>query len=229
MRGELIDVWDIGTFDAELAAELEKAGPLIQSYLETEESIRLAHDLASGPNRPLRRPRNPDAAEFSALETETGMLMRRRAIRAWHYTRLTDAEVDGLTRDGVHLSTLESLRARLDALVAAGDLSPEQADELYRASRLHNERKIREKKFWMTSHPEPVDDPGVRELLGRWGGEVAYAGLESGTLLNHLQTIGKPRVLEIAVPLAHTSCAIWAGRAGCCCVWARARMQVGGS
>ena len=65
----------------------------------------------------------------------------------------------------------------------------------------------------MTSHPEPVDDPGVRELLGRWGGEVAYAGLESGTLLDHLQTIGKPRVLEIAVPLARTGWAPCAGRA----------------
>ena len=143
MRGELIDVWDVKTFDAKLTAELEKAAPLIQSYFKTEKSILLAYDLASGPNRRLRRPRNPDAAEFSALETETGTLMRSRIIRAWHYTRLADAEVDDLTRDGVCLSTLESFRGRLDARVAAGDLNLEQAEELYRASRIHSERGMR--------------------------------------------------------------------------------------
>ena len=46
--------------------------------------------------------------------------MSDRAIRAFHYTRLTDDEVEIFLRRDTELSTPLTLRVRLDAQVAAG-------------------------------------------------------------------------------------------------------------
>jgi hypothetical protein len=40
--------------------------------------------------------------------------METRTIRAWHYTRLTDAEVVAMRMTGISLSSLDAIRQRLD-------------------------------------------------------------------------------------------------------------------
>ena len=63
------------------------------------------------------RPDNPHGYAFIKLRERLGEIMGTRTIRAWHDTRLTDTEVSALQRDGTHMSTPETLRKRLDALV----------------------------------------------------------------------------------------------------------------
>ena len=131
--------------------------------------------------------------------------MAARTIRAWHYTRLTDSEVNTLRRAGIKLSTLETTRQRLDAQVAAGQISVEIGNALFEASPLHDPQQLesRSNRFWMISHPTEVEDYSVTLLLSNWGGEVVYFLLRAQA--PHLQQIvggiGRARVLEVGVPL----------------------------
>jgi hypothetical protein len=201
----LIDVWDVQTFDAELASILANAADLVRNYLRTEDQIFLSHDHRGGSERSIRRPENPYSGAFLALQELIAYRMQSRRIRAWHYTRLTASEVDGLRREGIHLSTPTTLRARLDVLVASSQLNAQQADALYAASPFHsNQLESRSNKFWLVSHPQAVDDGGVKPLMAHWGGEVASMWTKDPALLGPIAVVGKPRVVEVAVPLAVT-------------------------
>lgn len=174
MASGLIDVWDVKTFDEDLTAVLANAADLVRKYLTTEDSIFLSHDLGRGTERSILRPENPYASSFLALNEMIGDRMQSCTIRAWHYSRLTDSEVDGMRHEGIRLSTRTTFRSRLDVLVASGDLKTQQADSLYVASPFHGDQLgSRSRKFWMVSHPHAIDDGGVEPLVAHWGGEVA--------------------------------------------------------
>jgi hypothetical protein len=151
-------VRDCTTFDAKLVERLESKADLLLRYYETDRRIFLEHDLGRGGGRSILRPDNPYAGKFSRTTGAVAEALDERAIRAWHYTRLTDAEVEVLRRDGVHLSTTESLQKRLYAVVAAGDLSLEAANELYARSPFHSQHGERMKTL--------LDD--VRHVQSYW-------------------------------------------------------------
>ncbi len=201
----LIDVWDEHTFDPNLLEVLDDHATPIRGYFDTEHAIFLSYDNASGPDRPVMRPNNPHAGAYYALLDIVDGVMASRSIRAFHYTRMTDDEVADLRRTGIHLSTPDTLRRRLDALVASGALSADIANRLYCASPFHSEqRDARSGKFWMVSHPVAVNDSGVAPLLERWGGEVASFWVSDATLSAPLARLGKGRIVEVAVPLGAT-------------------------
>jgi hypothetical protein len=210
----VIDVWDCATFDAELVDQLESEADLMLRYYETDQRIFLEHDLGRGAGRSMLRPENPHAERFSGITKAVAEAMDQRTIRAWHYTRLTHAEVEALRRDGVHLSTPESLRQRLDAVVAAGALSPEAANDLYVRSPFHSDQHVgRLNRFWMTSHPTNVEDGGVVPLMKHWGGEVASMWVRDETLMALLARLGRSRIIELAVPVKLADCSFYAARA----------------
>ena len=205
MASDLIDVWDPKTFDGELSAALTEETDLVRNYMTTDDWIFLAHDLGRGPERSIIRPENPYASAFLALKEAIGERMRSRKIRAWHYTRLTAAEVEKMQDEGIHLSTPTTLRSRLDLQVASGALSAQLADALYAKSPFHSDQlQARSGKFWLVSHPVAVNDGGVEPLMAHWGGEVASFWTKDPTLLAPIAVAGKPRVIEIAIPLAVT-------------------------
>jgi hypothetical protein len=208
----VIDVWDSATFDAELLDQLESEAGWILRYFETDQRIFLEHDL--GRNRSIVRPENPYAERFLRITEAITRAMDERTIRAWHYTRLTDAEDEALRLDGVHLSTPETLQRRLAAVVAAGAISSEAASQLYAQSPLHSQQhETRVNRFWMTSHPINVEDGGVEPLMSHWGGEAASMWVRDEALLAPLSRIGRPRVIELAVPVISADCAFSAARA----------------
>jgi hypothetical protein len=207
-----IDVWNIRTFDNDLLAELRSNAELIRDYMVTEKR-NLLERQASDRMGPC--PSNPYAGTYLQLVEDIGRGMEIRTIRAWHYTRLTDADVNIILRTGVNTSTLETIRRRLDAQVAASVFSAKTADALFAGSPFHHKEQsgARINKFWMTSHPLGSDDGGVMPLLGSWGGEAIYFWLQDATLKKLVAGIGKPRVLELAVPLDATRHAYSAGQA----------------
>jgi hypothetical protein len=201
----IIDVWDVRTLDSELLVHLEETAELIRAYFETDHQIFLSHDLGRGPRQSILRPENPHATDFYELLEAIGLRMGTRTIRAFHYTRLTDDEVTNLLQSGIHVSTPETLRQRLEAVVASGGLAREVADRLYAESPFHSDQlQARAGKFWLTSHPAAVDDSGVVPLLERWGGEVASMWVRDPALSAALAELGKPRIIEVAVPLSAT-------------------------
>lgn len=216
-----IDVWDVATFDPDLVSVLSRNSDLIRDYLATEDRIFLAHDYAPRPIGHSPRPNNPHGYAFIRLEECLGVLMETRTIRAWHYTRLTDAEVSALQRGGIHLSTPDTLCERLDGLVTQGLLAREAADALFAGSPFRSaQREARSGKFWMTSHPVNPSYSGVERLLGYWGGEVASFFTDDPAMLASIAAIGSARVIEVAVPLSYTRQAVSAGTAAIS-AWAR--------
>lgn len=197
-----IDVWNAATFDDELSSLLADHAALIRNYMTADRDIFLSYDLGRGPRRPLMRPDNPHATSFLALKETVSKEMSSRIIRAWHYTRLTGSELESMRRDGIHLSTPKTLRARLDALITSGKLDAQQADALFKYSPFHQQLDIRANRFWMVSHPIAVDDSGVVPLMSHWGGEVASMWVDDPLLLHPLTVIGKARVLEVYAPLS---------------------------
>lgn len=197
-----IDLWNIETFDADLIKHLTNNAELIINYMTTEHDIFLSHDLGRGRRKSFLRPNNPHAYAFLQLEELTGSKMERRSIRAFHYTRLTDDELDDLQHSGILVSTLERFRERLNSRVKSGDLTADVARDIFLSSPLNRGQiDIRSDRFWMVSHPLTSDDLGIKLLLSHWGGEVTYFWIEDQGILDLLTLIGLPRILEVDVPL----------------------------
>jgi len=208
-----MDVWNVATFDVALLAELNSEQDLLRDYALTETRQFLEREAATGwvPTKS-----NPYAGQqIYFVEHVIMPLMEQRTIRAWHHTRLTDDETALLKSEGIYVSNLKTIRRRLDVQVSKGVLSAEDADELYAASPFHHSEETRSGKFWMTAHPRAtIDDSGVELLLQHWGGEGVYFWLEKHPKLVELvQGLGRPRVIELAVPLRLTRQAYWAAKA----------------
>lgn len=211
MTSTPIDVWNLETFDASLLIKLNAQRDLLCDYELAEKKNFLEKKAANG-WVPIKN--NPHAAKRNEfVEKVIIPAMEQRTIRAWHYTRLTDDETECLRSDGIYLSNLEAIRRRLDIQVAAGLLSAKQAYALYAASPFHEENDARSGKFWMHSHPVSADSGLVELLLESWGGEGVYFRLKDSQLIELVKRIGRPRVIELAVPMAVTPDAYWAAKA----------------
>jgi hypothetical protein len=200
--GALVDVWDVATFDQELISNLRTETQLVRDYLTTDR--RLFEEREASDHRMAHRT-NPYGRDYMAFVEQIGRdILQVRTIRAWHYTRLVDAEVNIIRETGVYPSTLKTLRRRLNAQVTAKAFSAADANTLYKASPFHEQENIRSGRFWMTSDPTAPDDGGVRLLLGNWGGEATYFWLEDERLKKLVAVIGRARILEIAIPVSKT-------------------------
>jgi len=211
MNSTPIDVWNLETFDKALLAELTAERDLLRDYALTGKRQFLEREAVNGWVPPAS---NPHAAERNCfIERVVRPAMEQRTIRAWHYTRLTDDETALLKSGGVYISTLESIRQRLDVQVSARAFSAEAADALYAASPFHQQLDSRAGKFWMTSHPLSTNNRGVELLLAHWGGEGVYFWLKDPRLIERVKSFGRPRVIELAVPLEVTRQAYSAAQA----------------
>jgi hypothetical protein len=208
----LIDVWDTGTFDPDLHSKLRASEQLVRDYLTTD---RRLFDEREASDHRMPHATNPYGSEYMAFAEEIGRDMESRTIRAWHYARLVDDEVRIIRENGIYPGTLDTLRQRLDAQAAAGLFTAADAEALYAASPCHHREQQpgRLGKFWLVSDPVRTDDGGVKLLLENWGGESTYFWLEDERLKELVAKIGRPRILEVAVPIAKTRHAYSAGRA----------------
>jgi hypothetical protein len=144
-----IDVWNVASFDETLLAKLRKEERLVRDCLTTRQRLFQEQEAAGG--RILVQ-ENVYGQAFQAFVEDVGRDMNSRVIRAWHYTRLSDDELELVSSHGLHPSTLDSLRRRLDARVKAGAFSSKTADALYAASPIHHQPR-RTGKFYMASEP----------------------------------------------------------------------------
>lgn len=153
----------------------------------------------------MSRPENPYGLQFTAITEHIMSLMEKRVIRGWHYTRLTDNEAQTLVCKGIYLPNLETIRSRLSVQVETGLMSQAAADQLYTDSPYQSDqREIRSDKFWLVSQPKTIDDFSVKLLLESWGGEAVYFWQRDPTLQQILKSLGRARVVEVAVPLARS-------------------------
>ena len=201
----MLDTSDPNTFDDELLAELRANHTLIQDYLIRNHEIFETYDNYYGPGRSLSRPDNAHWTRFQAFRDHLIPLMETRVIKGFHYTRITDAELEIMRAEGIRLSTPSYLEARLNALVSADLLTVDEAETILDQSPFKTQLDMRLNMFWMVSSRLPMDDSGVNPLLSTWGGEVASMHLSDHDILTKLQGIGRPRMIEIAAPLSATN------------------------
>ncbi len=200
MSAHMIDVWDTKTLDADISDALNNNRQQIKDYFDTGNAI--VQERENSDHRTIERKN-----EFSARQTHLTQTLcnalASRTIRAWHYARLTENEAAGFTQSGISLSTIATFRQRLNALVSDELLSRETAEIIFADSPLSTpeQHEIRANRFWTISHPLPINDGGVRDLLRYWGGEVASMCQKDQEVLRQLAQIGRPRIIEAAIPL----------------------------
>jgi len=195
----MIDPWDPKSFSVEINHVLNEYSELIFNYFS--EDLRLMEEhLNSSPYQSLKSNKFHFAYSSFQENTLTPILENSR-IRVWHYTRLTDDEVD-MMRQKLVPSSLDYLRLRLDLLVSNGLLSNKESELVFNQSPFHKQGKSRSSMLWSTTTPLPFDDSGVSPLLESWGGESAYFWLSDEIVKTKLKKIGLPRVIEIETALS---------------------------
>lgn len=201
----MIDTSDPRTFDEELLAVLRDNHALIQNYLMRECEIFETYDNYYGAGRPPSRPDNHFWPPFQALRDDLIPLMETRVIRGFHYTRMTEAELEIMRADGIRLSTPSFLEARLNSFVSEGLLTIDEVQAILDQSPFKTQLEIRQNMFWMVSSRLPMEDYGVKPLLAAWGGEVASMHLKDNAIFAKLKSIGRPRMIEVGAPLSATN------------------------
>jgi hypothetical protein len=201
----VLDTSDPKTFDEELLVVLRGNHNLMQNYLMREREIFETYDNYYGRGRPPLRPDNHFWPPFQAFRDSLTPLMETRFIRGFHYTRMTDAELEIMRADGIRLSTPSFLKARLNALVSEDLLTVDEVQAILDQSPFKTQLDIRQNVFWMVSARLPMEDEGVKPLLAAWGGEVASMHLKDNDILAKLQSIGRPRMIEVGAPLSATN------------------------
>jgi len=201
---KFFDHWDVGSFDSDVLEVLREQQNVIVGYLQRERELLVTHDLISGRDKPILRPENRWWHAFEEARRSVSHVLRSKTMRGYHYTRMTDREVRDIESAGIVISTEDFMLHRLSNAVTDGHLTDSEMAEIIENSPLqYPEGASRSGKFYLTGAPQPIDDLGVKYLLNVWGGEVVNMYLEKhDELWQKLQQIGRPRIIEVAAPLA---------------------------
>lgn len=207
MTTEIIDTWNAKTFTEDILEFLKEHTETIIRFHRYEQQTD--EDLEHL-QRYERRNRNPFADNYNRIREELAALMSSKTIRAFHYTRMIDAEVENVLANGFFAPTSATafahLSDRVGRLVKSGMLSIQEGDRIFSSSPLmHPDQLYAREGFWMTSTPFHPADRSVILLVNHWGGEVGYFWIDESQdpdLLNRVQSIGRGRVFELAVPLS---------------------------
>jgi hypothetical protein len=174
---ELLDIEHVDRWPAELQAFLEEHHELFRGYEEHgywfEHHERRLAELAE--------------------------LLKRYSLRGLHCSRLTEDEIRTIECNGMSLPSEEMLHRRIDARVAAGEMSPEAAQG-YKAANQAAEKNRAGRIWFCFFRPGIAGERGIGDLLRHWGGEALYNSHDG--LAGGLQSIGVPVLIEADVPIA---------------------------
>ncbi len=205
MRTEYaIDVRRLDTYPTWVAEVLRRNKEelfLHRQLAAEQERLRAEGDYAM----PLAQ--NPYSEVRSrVLEHEIMPRISEEHIVGWHYTRLLDFEVDRLKTIGIQVGTVERFEERFLSILGKGLISKCEYQKLLNDSPLNSPNQIsRLNKFWMISHPVDLNDSGVELLINHWGGEVVYFWQSDPDVVEKLTQLGRPKILEVAVPIGLTN------------------------
>ncbi|MHC2574694.1 hypothetical protein ACVMH6_007022 [Rhizobium leguminosarum] len=206
----LISVWDLDTYDGDIQDYLNRHQATIRLHRERAlelDNIEPPRDLQERIR--FRKPTNEHYPAYMAARDGLAPILESKSFRAFHYTRMTDSEVERILRAGIRTTSLDLLNERLQSVVEEKLLKPEIAETIYRSSALHSPHEYGDRRgFWTTACPIDVTDSAVDMLVGHWGGESSYfpfmGGAEDEAMLSAIQGIGRGRILEIEVPMSST-------------------------
>ena len=120
----------------------------------------------------------------------------------WHCTRLTDQEIEQISRNGMRLPDGAMLARRIDAVVVAGCLAPDVARLLKFRNQADEENRAG--TVWFCFYPPGrAGEHGIGRFFRHWGGEALYNSHERDPVSSQaISCIGKPCLVEASVPIA---------------------------
>jgi hypothetical protein len=205
-----ISLDDERSWPSTLLAALEKHECVLRAYEEFENKRH--DDSAWGPTYvPMAlRPSNPHQSERrQVLESLDLCFSAGYSLRGFHCTRLTDVEVDIIRREGMTPPDQVMLRRRIEDLRAQGLISDSNAATLCEENYAADQNRAG--RIWLIFTASPLKwQSGVESLFRNWGGEALYALHDRDRKMGPLlQSIGVPRIVEAAVPLADLGSYAW--------------------
>jgi hypothetical protein len=164
----------------------------LQSYLETQHELFLRWETGARVAR---------GSHDRAITGLTGAL-QPYAIRGWHCTRLTDAEIDEIQRNGMQLPNAAMLTRRIESLVRAGQLACDIAQRLIAKNQADDGNRANMLSFYFY-RPSRAGEGGVGRFFRHWGGEALYNSHEDDPVTSRaISCIGTPSIVEADVPIA---------------------------
>ena len=203
-NANFIDTWNPETLPLDILDRLKNNQEDLLGYFKREEALSNG-EVEDEIDKILWRNEFSDQY-YELVEHWLTPRLNSESIRAWHYTRLLPAEIDAIRAAGIFVSDEMQMLKRLNFAESQGYLTPEEVAKLSRESplRYSDQQAGRLGKFWMTSQPEPICDSGIKPLIQHWGGEVIYFWQKDKALINRLQIIGSPAIVELKVPVEYT-------------------------
>ena len=180
MSGTLLDLDCPRSWPVELLGYLNEHHDLFRGWVNGQGQVSAkAHDEAW---RGLRRALQP------------------YQILGWHYTRLTDAEVEVIRRKGMQLPDAEMLASRIDGLVKTSLITPDIA------RRLKSENRASEQSggvYFCFFPPRNDDEGAIGRFFRHWGGEALYVYHEDDPITSPaISCVGTPCIVEADVPIS---------------------------
>jgi hypothetical protein len=203
----MIDLWDLNTLPSATLSLLNNNTNLIRQFFERQAAIKEISDTAG-----LRDtiPTTEFYSDMYDLKKAVEQSIMSESIRGFHYTRLTDPEVRAFQSNGISVTSLAMFRSKLAAVVSAGLMTQKESEHVFTNSPIvTGEYGNRIGTFFACGCPYVIGDPGISGFHSSWGGEISRWAVIDEAVLQSLRVIGKPRIIEVEIPVALTAACNW--------------------
>lgn len=191
---------DLRTWPQPLAALLDRHLSVMKQYAEFNEHRYdgLRHGVSQ---RELQAMHNPFSDARAALHRDVKRILENAIVVAYHCTRLTVDELEGVQREGLRRLDRTAMHQKIANRAHAGDLSREQAAKLLQRLETRVEEGVRRGTLWaVLSEVALMDEDGLSQPLRYWGGEVVLCRSDGDA--EHLRTIGTACIVEFCAPVS---------------------------
>jgi hypothetical protein len=164
----------------------------LRTYLETQHDLFLGRETGSG-----WVPEAFDQAIWGLMDA-----LQPYAVRGWHCTRLRDAEIKEIQRNGMQLPNAAMLTCRIKCLVDAGELGSDSAQQLIANNQADDANRANMLSFCFFP-PHRAGESGIGRFFRYWGGEALYNSHQDDPVMSSaIRRIGTPSLVEAEVPIA---------------------------
>ena len=200
------------TWPANIVTEISRMLPVLESYEKDRSRVdKLCQNYISVRLNPPQVLHAQERLDFLHVIDDC---LKEQSLMGFHCTRLHEAEIGVVKRDGLQPLTAVLARERILRLQESGDL-PEHVAPHHLSEKTVNDDHGRHLGMtgFLFSESLLRDEHGVWRLFRNWGGEALYVNYERHPNYeshpNHetdigfvLQKIGMPCIVVVAVPIA---------------------------
>lgn len=199
-----VEIEDRQSWPPGFMKEVEQNRSLILSYQRERSRIdRLGYDDVLVR---INRPENKYTDKFFDLVERLESLLIPHRLVAYHCTRLTPEEIQGVKKVGLRLLSPALVKEKLDACYSGGYISRKDFEYLERsksvADNLNDVHASRSNMIWFCPNRSTLkESSGVYRHFRSWGGEAIYCGHEEDNDIAHvLSSVGVACIVKCAIP-----------------------------